>query len=749
MDSDQATVLGPDSAPAGGSAAGSAPEGSKPLMFKNVEACVDETIRRVGKTIVIGLCLGLGKPNLLANAFYRRAKQDPSLNLRILSALTLEKPRGRSDLERRFLGPMVERIFGDYPELEYIDDLRHDRLPPNVEIREFFMLAGAFMSCPVAQQNYINTNYTHAVRDVIQQGVNVITQIVAKRVVDGRTQYSMSCNTDTVLDIAPAIREQQAQGKPSMLIGVVNTNLPFMVNDAIVDPSFYDAVVDDSSANFHLFSPPSMSVSDADHMIGLHASTLVRDGGSLQIGIGSLGDAIVDASIKRHHENDTYREMVDALGISRRYGELIEDQGGLAPFKTGLYGVSEMVVGGFMHLYRQGILKRRVYDHEGLQRLLNQGRIGDLVTPATLDAMVEAGGLACPLDADDVRAMVRFGVFRAGTELQGDRLRLPDGSMVPADLTDPDVRRRVADSALGERLTGGFVLHGGFFVGPQSFYDMLKDLTDAEAAEINMTAISYVNQLYGQETLKRLQRQATRFCNTAIMATASGSVVSDGLETGQVISGVGGQYNFVAMAHALEDARSIIMVRSTRQQGAEKLSSIVYNYGHITIPRHLRDIVITEYGIADLRSRPDREVYAAMIGIADSRFQPQLVAEAKRYGKLPADYEVPPECRDNTPSRIARDLKPFKERGLFPSFPFGTDFTDEEIVLGKALRRLKAATASRSGKARTLLRAARLRQVPAGLRPYLDRMGLAMPKTAKERLSRRLVALALIDAGQK
>ena len=27
-------------------------------------------------------------------------------------------------------------------------------------------------------------------------------------------------------------------------------------------------------------------------------------------------------------------------------------------------------------------------------------------------------------------------------------------------------------------------------------------------------------------------------------------------------------------------------------------SSIVWNYGHITIPRHLRDVVITEYGVA-------------------------------------------------------------------------------------------------------------------------------------------------------
>ena len=36
------------------------------------------------------------------------------------------------------------------------------------------------------------------------------------------------------------------------------------------------------------------------------------------------------------------------------------------------------------------------------------------------------------------------------------------------------------------------------------------------------------------------------------------------LEDGKVVSGVGGQYNFVAQAFALADARSIIMLRATR-----------------------------------------------------------------------------------------------------------------------------------------------------------------------------------------
>ncbi|PYS70050.1 MAG: acetyl-CoA hydrolase, partial [Acidobacteria bacterium] len=143
----------------------------------------------------------------------------------------------------------------------------------------------------------------------------------------------------------------------------------------------------------------------------------------------------------------------------------------------------------------------------------------------------------------------------------------------------------------------------------------------SEREQICMTGISYVNELYGEEELKRPQRQAARFVNTGLVVTLTGAVASDGLEDGRVLSGVGGQYNFVAMAHELEDGRSILMIRSTKERDGKLRSNIRWNYGHVTIPRHLRDIVVTEYGIADLRGRTDEEVIIALVEIADSRFQ--------------------------------------------------------------------------------------------------------------------------------
>ena len=134
-----------------------------------------------------------------------------------------------------------------------------------------------------------------------------------------------------------------------------------------------------------------------------------------------------------------------------------------------------------------------------------------------------------------------------------------------------------------------------------------------QLARIQMMPVSFTNELYGDEAAKRRARVDARFVNNAMMATLMGAAISDGLENGQVVSGVGGQYNFVAQAFALAGARSILALEATRQAGARTQSNIRWNYGHKTIPRHLRDIFVTEYGVADIRGKSDADVIAAML----------------------------------------------------------------------------------------------------------------------------------------
>ena len=107
------------------------------------------------------------------------------------------------------------------------------------------------------------------------------------------------------------------------------------------------------------------------------------------------------------------------------------------------------------------------------------------------------------------------------------------------------------DAGILKREVDGVVLHGAFFLGPKSFYRALREMTPDQIARIQMMPVSFTNELYGDEDAKRRARVDARFVNNAMMATLMGAVISDGLEDGQVVSGVGGQYNFVAQAFAL------------------------------------------------------------------------------------------------------------------------------------------------------------------------------------------------------
>ena len=724
----------------------------KPALYTDVETCVDDIIREVGKTIVLGLPLGLGKANNLANGFYRRAKQDPGIQLKILTALTLEKPAGSSELERRFLQPFVKRVFGDYPDLEYALAIRKGELPPNVELCEFFYKPGGYLNIPRVQENYISTNYTFAARDIVANGVNVMCQLVCKqKTPEGKILYSLSCNPDVSLDVLERLRrEKEKGGRKYVTVAQVNPNLPFMYGDAVVEPESFHAVVEHPSYAFRLFGAPKMAVTPADYMIGLYASTLIKDGGTLQIGIGSLGDALVYGLKQRQENNDRYRDLLSRAGITDKFGELIQRVGGTGVFEQGLYGSTEMLVDGYMHLYDSGIIKRKVYNHEGLQRLLNKGKIDEDVTPRTLDALLEEGVISKRLTGTDVQFLKRTGIFLEGVSLENGTI-LAGERRIPADLTEQENLDQVRTHCLGTELKGGILIHAGFFLGPQTFYDALRDMSEEERKQIYMTSVLHVNQLYGNaygsESLKLLQRRDARFVNAALMFTLLGAVISDGLENGQVVSGVGGQYNFVSMAHALPGGRSILMARSTRTKGSDIRSNVVWNYGHVTIPRHLRDVVITEYGIADLRGRTDKEIIEAMLTITDSRYQEGLLEKAKDAGKLPKSHRIPDRFRNNLPERIQKDLANYKREGLFPPFPFGTDFTEEELVLGKALRGLKEELAAKKIPIPSLDQARKILQAPEKARPYLERLELDKPANAKETMMQKMVIYALASQG--
>jgi len=198
------------------------------IVYDDVSKCVDEVIEYIGKDICFAMPLALGKPVRFINELYRRAKEDPSIKLRIVTALPLEKPRGKSELEVRVLKTIVPKLFDGVPDLEYMLDYRAGKLPKNVESYEFFSKAGAYLHDAEAQQNHIASNYTHIVRDALDFGVNVFANLASYKEIDGKMYYSMSCNTDIVVEGIKQIKERRATGKRFLIIGEANKNAPFM-----------------------------------------------------------------------------------------------------------------------------------------------------------------------------------------------------------------------------------------------------------------------------------------------------------------------------------------------------------------------------------------------------------------------------------------------------------------------------------------------------------------------------------------
>jgi acyl-CoA hydrolase len=712
-----------------------------PEVFADVGHCVDAVLRRVGPRIVLALPLGIGKPNALVNEFYRRALRDPTIDLTILTALSLLKPVARSALEARLLTPLAARVFGTYVEPEYARAMLSDTLPPNIRIIEFFLAPGAFLNSRHAQRHYLSANYTHVARDCLARGVNVMAQLVAARVVDGELQLSFGSNADVSVDLLPLIADARARGRDIVMVAQTHAQMPFMTGQALVDPGRFDFLIDAPRYDYDLFSPPNPPLGTVDHAIGVYASALVRDGGTLQIGIGELGDSLVYALLLRHQQNAAWSGALQGLGAATA-APLIHAEGGDAPFCAGLFACTEMFVDQLLELYRAGILCRRVYDSLPLERLLGSGQTGERFDERIL-GLLAAAGAGPVLSSAEFANLQYHGVFREEVEFADARVRAAGGEWIAANLADPASRTRLAAECLGRELRNGQVLHAGFFLGPRGFYAALRELPEGERAQFGMRGVAFVNQLYGaDQELRILQRRAARCINTTMMVTLLGAAVSDALENGQVVSGVGGQYNFVAMAHALPGARSILCVRATRTRGGRTTSNIIWNYAHQTIPRHLRDLVVTEYGIADLRGRTDEEIIIALLNVADSRFQDALLSRARAAGKIRADYRIPDAFRNNLPQRLTLALRGHRQQGYFSEYPFGTDLAEEEIVLARALKSLAGRSGSPWGRVRTA--AASLAATPASRHASaLRRMGLDQPRGLSERLQRRLLVFAL------
>lgn len=622
--------------------------------YESAAAIAQAIVEEVGTDIVLGLPIGIGKATHIADALFDMAAADSALSLTIFTGLTLQAPKGRTELERRFLEPLVERLYAQWPVPRYAAAIRDKTLPANIHVREFYLRPGAYLTDNYVQQNYSNINYSQVAGELMRMGVNVVAQLVAQSP-DHTGRYSLGANPEVTLDLTPYFAERRAAGLPALLVGQVNRNMPYMLGDADIDAGEIDLVLNAEKYHFPLFSLPNRRVSDGDYATAMHVASLVRDGGTLQVGIGSLSDAVAHCLILRHTKPAVFSDVLARLPggtqSSRRKQLPVE----LASFRQGLYSSTELMSDALFSLFKAGLIRR------------------------------------------------------------------------PADATTDTV------------------LHAGFFIGSSDLYEALRCLPDDQRRLIDMTRISQVNTLFDDEQRKRSQRRDARFINETMMLTLLGAAVSDALEDGRVVSGVGGQFDFISMAQSLHGAMSILMCRASRESNGKASSNIRWNYGHNTVPRHHRDVFVTEYGIAATRGCGDRDIIDRMLHISDAAFQESLIASAKTANKLEHDYVLAPEATANRSTTIAAVFADF--RSDFPPYPLGTELDDDEQQLAEALTWLKDNTTNTGNKVRTIVSAI-LNKAPFDQQGALARMALSDPSGARQHLMQRLLRLALTRTKQ-
>jgi acyl-CoA hydrolase len=155
--------------------------------------------------------------------------------------------------------------------------------------------------------------------------------------------------------------------------------------------------------------------------------------------------------------------------------------------------------------------------------------------------------------------------------------------------------------------------------------DLYEWLTDND--EVAFLPVEVINS---PELIGRNRSMVT--INAAIAVDIHGQVIADTIH-GRQYSGIGGHEDFVSgPALSLED-RALLCMPSTAVVGGETVSRIVpwFDAGAvITTPRHQVDVIVTEYGAAELQGLTVHQRGEALAAIAHPDFRDQLLEAAER-----------------------------------------------------------------------------------------------------------------------
>lgn len=167
------------------------------------------------------------------------------------------------------------------------------------------------------------------------------------------------------------------------------------------------------------------------------------------------------------------------------------------------------------------------------------------------------------------------------------------------------------------------VTMGTFCLGDQSMYDFVDQNPSCE-----LHPAAYTNN-----PVFIAQHPNMVAMNMALMMDFSGQIASEGLGH-RMISGSGGQLDFMMGAYWSDGGRGITLLSSARTMKDGQLSSAIVPElppgTPVTVPRSYAQYVISEYGVANLRYKSRQERGRELISIAHPDLRGELRASLRK-----------------------------------------------------------------------------------------------------------------------